>query len=184
MNRLAPFFPWPLVGVAALLVMLVLLTPVLLSGGRSGLYTQAELVVDRTPGGNTTNFYVHAVGAAVRFQQITIAIAYGFVWSGGFPSGTLFWSGWENFTNVLAAQLFTAYNPVAVYVVATYSSGGTVTVYAGIVAFAVTSIGTSSETLNAAVSPTTSSVSVASTTSVASLPTTILLETWTAGGLP
>ena len=183
MSRLGALFPWPLVGVALLLVALILLTPVLISNGAGPLLAQAELVVDRVAGGNTTNFYLHAVGATVRFASVSMAIASGFVWSGGYPTEPLEWTDWQNRTNVLASVLDTIDNPVAVYVSATYTSGGTSTEYVGLFAFAVTSIGQSGETLNVAVSPATAGVTVPASVAVSTLPMAILLQPYSGGPL-
>ncbi len=184
MNRLGALFPWPLVGVALLLVGLIVLTPVLISNGPSPYLAQAELVVDRVAGGNTTNFYVHAVGATVRFDAISTAVAYGFVWSGGFPTDHLAWTDWQNSSNVLASVLFSLYNPVAVYASATYTDNGATTTYSGVFAFYVSAIGQAGETLNIAVSPATSGISAASSVAVSSLPLAILLEPNAGGPLP
>ena len=182
MNRLGAFFPWPLVGVALLLVTLILLTPVLLSTGGSGC-TQAELVVDRVTGSNTTNFYVHAFCTTVRFATISLATASDFNWTGSYPSSGLDWVDWQNQTNVLTSLLFSLDNPVAVYVSATYVGASSSTTYVGMIAFYVSSVGTPGETLNAAVAPATSGVTVAASTPVTQLPLAIPLEPYSGGSL-
>ncbi|HYA57472.1 MAG TPA: hypothetical protein VEH57_03290 [Thermoplasmata archaeon] len=184
MRPLGALFPWQLVGVAVLLLALVVFTPVLLSSGTTPFLTRAELVVDRTAGGNTTNFYVHAIGATVRYQRISMAVATDFNWTGGYPSGALLWAGWQNGTDVVELSLFTIDLPVALFVEATYSGSSSTTTYAGLLAFTITSLGLPSETLDTAVSSTTSGVSVPSTVLISNLPVTILLPVFTGGGLP
>ena len=183
--RLGTFFPWPLVGVALLLVALIVFTPVLLSTASGPYYTQAVLVVDRVAGPNlTTNFYVHAIGGTVRYQTISMAIAYGFNWSGGFPSENLSWYDWENLTDALEYSYYAPFNPVVVAVTATYVSGSTTSAYSGVLAFYVSGLGTSHEVLNAVTAPGSSGVTVAPSTPVSSLPLILSLQPGTIGGFP
>ena len=82
-ERVAAWFPPPLVGVSLLLVVLIVLTPNLLSTGApaAGTYpTQAELVVDRGPTEpNVTHLYVKSVGN-VRYVNLTMALATNLTW--------------------------------------------------------------------------------------------------------
>lgn len=72
---LAPYFPLPLVGAAALLAVLILLTPNLLSTGSpsaGSLESQAELLVDRASSqSNVTHLYLRGIGLA-RYTSLEI----------------------------------------------------------------------------------------------------------------
>jgi hypothetical protein len=184
-TRLGNLFPWPLVGVALLLVTLIVFTPILITNSESPFLTQAVLVVDRVSGpGATTNFYVHATGGTVRYQSISMAVSYGFNWTGGFPSGNLTWTDWQNRSSAIAYAFFCPYNPVVVAVTATYTSGSTNITYAGLIAFYVGSVGTNHEVLYAVTGATTSAVSVPSSIAVSQLPLPIQLEVYTGRGIP
>ena len=73
---LAPYFPLPLVGAAVLLAVLILLTPNLVSTGSpsaGSIGSQAELLVDRAPGGpNVTHLYLRGFGLA-RYAYLQLA---------------------------------------------------------------------------------------------------------------
>lgn len=134
------YAPWPFVGVAVLLVILVLLTPILLSVGQPGpVVTRAELVVDRLPGANTTRFYVIGYGEGIRYAGIWVGVASNFVWygSGSVNWSALRWSTYYNASDVVALAFNSSSNPVAVNVTAYYESSTGNAVYAGEIAFYV-----------------------------------------------
>lgn len=134
-------FPWPFVGVAVLLVLLILVTPNLLTAGggpaAGSIETQAELVVDRTATNSTLHFYVRGLGM-VRYSTITFATVGGFGWPPTFAVPGANWTNrsWSNDSLVFS----TTYrgDPVAVNVSAVYvdPSGQTVR-YDGLYAFHV-----------------------------------------------
>jgi hypothetical protein len=178
-RRLRGLFPTPLVGVASILAVLIVLTPVLFESGPplpGSLLAQAELTVDRVSGGNSTTFYIRAVGEAVRYTAIDIGLATGFVWSGGFPGGRLDWTDWNNQSDVLEASVRTGNGSVAINVTAEYTEGGGTAFYWGVVAFNVSgSIGTG-ETLSIAVSGLTPGVAAPSSIAVGDLPLSMPLQ--------
>lgn len=140
--RARRYAPMPLVAVAVLLVVLILITPALLSSGQPapGILTQAELVVDRLPNNATMHFYVHGLGTTVRYQEIWVGLSSDFGWDGrGSVNWTgLNWTTWQNDSNVIETSLSTRENPVAVNVTAYYVSPGGNAWYVGVIAFFVT----------------------------------------------
>lgn len=139
MRPLGQLFPWPFVGVVMLLVVLVLITPSLLSaGGGAGagsIEAQGELVVDNVPGEAPLHFYVHGFGM-VRYATISIAWITNFTWP---PPTGLAASNWTNRTTVnetLVVAVTLPTDPVALNVSAVYvdPSGQTVW-YSGLFAF-------------------------------------------------
>ncbi len=181
------YAPMPFVGAAVLLLLLILLTPALLSieGSGPGVLTEAELVVDRVAGLNATHFYVRAYGTTVRYSSITVGVASNFSWDGvGNPTwAQLSWTRWWNETEVVVLGFLTSSNPVAVNINATYSSSGGTAYYLGIVAFYL-GPGPTGETLYAS-SPTAGlSVPSASPADNSTLPLPILLVEGTSGGAP
>ena len=185
-GRLAHYAPLPFVAVTVLLIVLILITPVLVSSGQPapGILTQAELVVDRLPGNATMHFYVHGLGTTVRYAEIWIGVALGFNWSAvsRTPWRSLHWNIWQNDTFVLTSSYASDDNPIALNVTAYYSSSGGSAWYGGVLAFYVTS-GASGQVLNA-VSETTS-VAVPGSVPVdnSSLPFPITLATVSPGGV-
>jgi hypothetical protein len=151
MSRTAGLFPGPLVGVALLLALLIVLTPVLISNGQpaaGSIFSQAELIVDALPGNSTVHFYVRALSTTARYATIDLALATGFNWSGRFPSGTLNWTDWQNATSVVSISASANESPVAVSVSAQYSANGATAFYVGVLAFDVgTPPGSSTDTL-------------------------------------
>ncbi len=141
-ETLARWFPWPFVGVALLLVLLIVVTPVLTTSGQPAagtIFSQAELVVDGLSGNNTTHFYVHGLGTTTRYASIALGFAFGFAWSSaGFPSAPLNWTHWENGSEVLSVSAGVDRMPVAVNVTALYEEGGAFALYAGTLAFNIT----------------------------------------------
>ncbi len=132
--------PWPFVGVVALLVALIFLTPNLLSTSEpaaGSLITQAELLVDRTASGNTTYFYLEGLGN-VRYSEIRWAVAAPAVWPVAGSLANLTWNSSGNVSNRLVAVFASTADPVAVNVSMVYvdAAGATVT-YVGAFAFLV-----------------------------------------------
>jgi len=181
------YAPMPFVGAAVLLLVLIVLTPALISIGSPGpgVLTQAELIVDRVAGVNATHFYVRGYGSTVRYAGIWIGVATGFNWSGSGspPWANLTWKTWWNDTDVLSLGFVSLANPVAVNITAYYTSSGGAATYIGILAFAV-GLGSAGPTLYAASS--TPGVTVPSSTTVdnSSLPLPILLVQGSSGSLP
>jgi hypothetical protein len=143
-RRVGDYAPLPMAAVATLLIVLILFTPVLISTGQPapGIFTQAELIVDRIGGNNTTHLYVHGVGTTSRYTEIWVGLASGFDWfgAGGVPWARLNWSNWSAWTNetdVLSLSILTTENPVAVNVTAWYVSPGGTAWYVGVLAFYV-----------------------------------------------
>lgn len=173
----ARLVPAPYAGAVLLLVVLILLTPVLVSNGPAvagSLLTQAELIVDRVPGGNTTHFYVRGVGTTVRYTQLSIRIATGFNWTGSFPTDRLVWSNGTNGSELLSLTWSSDANPVALNVTALYNAAGASAYYVGVIAFYFATIaGASGQTLFAASS--TPGLTVNGPTAVMNLPVTLLL---------
>ena len=140
--RWGAYAPWPFVGATALLLVLIVLTPALISLGEPapGILTQAELGVDRAPDSNVLNFYVRPLGATVRYAGIWTGVdenASNINWTG---SGSLNWTGLEftrllNRTDVLLLGLNSTANPVAINVTACYTSGSGDELYHGEFAF-------------------------------------------------
>ncbi len=178
-RRLGDYLPWPLVGVAILLVVLILLTPNLLTSGgppaAGTVLTQAELIVDRVLADNVTHFYIRGLGSTVRYDSIEVTWAAGFTWTGtGTPSwNSLNWSVALNETDVLAAILNSTRNPIALNITALYNENG-VAYYAGVFAFYVSNATQSPADSLLGVSPT-SGVTVPSSTALTSLPLPITL---------
>lgn len=186
-GKLGLYAPWPLVGVTALLVALIVFTPVLVSNGHQpgpGILTQAELVVDRSPGNDTFHFYVWALGEEIRYAQIDVGVASGFSWIGinAVPWSTLNWTTWYNQTNVLSEIIASTENPVALDIFANYVYSAGNTWYVGELAFYVGGL-PGSESLDWATW--TSGITVTSPQSVASdLPFPIPLFDAGSGGGP
>lgn len=118
-------FPIPLVGAAAILVMLILLTPVLITGGGAGsLIAQADLVVDHSPNSFATYFYVRGVGV-VRYAEIRIGLNQDYI--PNTPGDMINWTTWVNATNQVSLYTWTndtsAAVNVSVYYLPTTGSG-------------------------------------------------------------
>jgi hypothetical protein len=145
------YFPAPLVATAVLLVLLILLTPVLAPNGPPAagtIFTQAELIVDRVPSSNLTNFYLRALGSAVRYSEISVWAGTGFPWTNGFPSPPINWSRVVHEDNLVAFQFNETSNPVALNITMLYAAGGSQAYYEGTFAFYVgTPVGSSTVSL-------------------------------------
>jgi len=189
-GRLGTLAPWPLVGVAVLLVVLILFTPELVSNGLQpspGIRTQAELVVDKTVTNSSYHFYVWALGETIRYEWISIGVATDLNWTGTgpVPFAALNWTSWHNGSEVLSVIVSTSANPVALNITARYVSPGGNACYEGLLAFYVASTTpTGSESLYSQSG--TSGIAVASPLSVSndSLPATILLHDAGSGSCP
>jgi hypothetical protein len=176
----ARFFPLPFVGVSVLLVLLILLTPNLLLGGRpaaGSLATQAELTIDLPPGDNVTHFYVNGL-SSVRYAMIAASICTNLTWPAPASLGGLEWANATWGVDVLAAQFSAAANPVAVNVTAIYvdAAGASVAFWA-VFEFYVTD-----GTLYGA--PLAPGQSTFDPTPVDSLPVTVLLASGAPGAVP
>lgn len=172
-------FPIPLVGTAAILLVLIVFTPILFATGppAAGTFeTQGELIVDQFPVGSNTTFYLHAVGPAVRYSYLSIGVASGFSWTGTCPTSGLTWTDWQNATDRLGAEISTASNPVAVEATATYVANGATANYSADLAFFSASGSLSIAVCDGATPP--------SATPLTSLPIVLLLQNWGAGGPP
>ena len=156
-SRLGAAAPLPFVALAAILVALIVFTPVLLASGPSPLAVQAILGVYRSPGSTTTSFEIHGYDPDVPYRFLNLSVGTGFSWSGVCPSGPLAWS-YTNTTNQTATTLSSSADPLVVNASAVYGQGSSRTVYAGEVAIDVTNPNTSSETLVFVVCPSTPSL--------------------------
>jgi hypothetical protein len=170
----------PFVAIVVLLLVLIGLTPNLLSTGAptaGSLPTEAELIIDRAPSDNVTHLYVHGIGE-VRYTSIVIALDTVLSWPPSGPMSNLSFGAPTMWKDTLVATLSTAHDPFAVNVTAVFvdSAGATVD-FVGVLAFDVAS-GTVSQ-----ISYVPSSNSI-TTTPVDQLPLSILLETVAPGGSP
>lgn len=179
--RLSELFPWPFVGVSLLLAALIVATP-LLTGQSSGgsFLSQPYLVIDGLPGNDSTHYYVHGESTITRYSEINLGFAYGFNWTGAFPSGPLNWTDWQNESSVLSVDRAATGDPVAVNVSALYTAGGVNALYVGVIAVDVgTPAGSMTPTLT--VVSDTAGISGYST-AVVNLPYEILLSYAGTGG--
>ncbi|MFY9717159.1 MAG: hypothetical protein WAK40_04420 [Thermoplasmata archaeon] len=173
-------FPIPLVGTTAILLVLIVFTPILFATGppaAGSFETQGELVVDQSPPGSNTTFYLHAVGPTVRYTVLSIGLASDFSWTGACPPTGLTWTVWENLTNRIDAEVGTSANPVAVRATATYTENGATANYSAELAFDLSS-GTLSIAVCYGATPPSASQPIVS------LPLLLLLQNWGAGGPP
>ncbi len=138
-RRMGRYAPWPLVGVTILLVVLILLTPVLISSGQPapGVLTQAELIVDRIAGVGETHFYIRGLGSTTRYADIWVGGTSNFRWDGTSPLNwsALRFSTFWNDTNVLSVEFATFAPLIALNITAYYQSPAGDAVYAGELAF-------------------------------------------------
>jgi hypothetical protein len=180
LDALRPYFPTPFVAIVALLVVLIVLTPNLLSSAApsaGSLATEAELVVDRVVGANATHFYVHGI-ADVRYSSIVVSLAANFSWSAPPSLPNLSFRTAVNETDVLVTLVTSSANPVAVNVTAVYvDAAGSMVSFVGVFAFDVAA-GVLYETQYVPLG------SGSSSTPVSDLPLSFLLETVPAGGSP
>ena len=171
-------FPIPLVGATAILLVLIVFTPILFSNGppAAGTFeTQGELVVDQVAAGPLT-FYVHAVGSTVRYAVVAIALAENLSWTGACPTSGVPWNRWANATQVLSEQIRTGSTNVVVRATATYTVDGSTANYSAELAFSTAGSVLTSVACYGATPP--------SPQPIANLPVVLLLENWGAGGPP
>lgn len=112
---------WPLAGLSALLVLLIVLTPDLVapSTPAAGCFGSApKLDVDQPPGYTGLKLYVEGI-ETVRFENLSIALAHA-TWPPPVSGVGLNWTTWGNATESLFANLTTTVDPVAINVTATY----------------------------------------------------------------
>lgn len=147
-GRLGTYAPVPFVGTAAILVALIVFTPVLLASGPSALAVLPQLTVYRAPGSSTTNYHVHGTDPTVPYRWINVSLGTGFVWNGSCPaaSAPLAWS-YADGNNTTGTIVYSEANPVVVNVTAVYLQSSGRTVYAGELAFDLVNQNTSSESL-------------------------------------
>lgn len=179
-GRLGRLAPWPLVGVALLLVTLVILTPVLITNSHQpgpGLLTQAEVVVDKISANATFHFYVWALGETIRYAKILVGVATSFDWTGtSILSWTnLSWTRWYNDSDALSVIVATDANPVALNISVQYCSALGNAFYVGLLAFYV-SLTSGGESLYYATTPSLAVPSSPLTVSNSTLPLPILLS--------
>jgi len=180
-GRLGSVAPVPFVGLAALLIALIVFTPVLVATGPSPLAVQATLLVYRSVGAPTTEFAVEAYDSEVPYRWINVSLGIGFTWSGSCPTGALTWS-YANGTDQVAWNVNASSEPVVVNVSAIYDKGGTRIVYAGEIAFDVVNLNSSSESLVYAPCPWTPGVTSAGSWTVSLGTDTFLLANYGSGG--
>jgi uncharacterized membrane protein YuzA (DUF378 family) len=180
-RRIEDVAPLPFVGVALLLVVLIIATPVLTGQSNGGgVLTQAELIVDALPGNLSTHYYVRGLSTTARYAEINLGFAYGFNWTGAFPTGPLNWTDWQNASSVLAVDFGVSHDPVAVNVTALYSVGGVNALYAGVLAF---DVATPPGSTTAVVTVVSATAGIAGfSTAVTDLPVPILLAYVGTGG--
>ncbi len=183
-GRIGAYAPVPFVGASAILVALIVFTPVLLSGEPSPLATQAEIVVYRVTGGPVTDFYVHAVDPTVPYWQIDVALGTGFTWSGGCPTSGVSW-GYHNETDALGLATNSSSGSIVLHARAVYNSTAGSTVYEAEFAFNLTHFGQPDESLS--IVPCTSATPGATgpgSWPVARLPVPLFLVDYGSGGPP
>jgi hypothetical protein len=180
LDVLRPYFPTPFVAIVALLIVLIVLTPNLLSTAAPSagtLPTEAELIVDRVPSENATHFYVRGLGE-VRYDSIVVSLSKNLPWPAPASVANVSFGVPATTDNVLIALVSTMANPVAVNVTATYvDSAGTMVTFVGVFAFDVSG-GVLYET------PYFPAGTAGSSTPLDDLPLSFLLETVPAGGSP
>jgi hypothetical protein len=184
-SRLGRYAPIQFVGPAAILVALIVFTPILLTNGPSALAVQAELTIYRVTGGTTTEFYVHAVGSEVPYAQIDLDYGTNFTWvPGACPTSGIHWTH-TNATDLLELGHSTASNPFLVNATAVYAPHGARTVFAGMLAFDITGVGQPDETVTMVpCTSTTPGLSAPTSWSVSKLPLSLLLVNYGSGGPP
>ncbi|HZY70435.1 MAG TPA: hypothetical protein VFF67_05595 [Thermoplasmata archaeon] len=136
-ERVARWFPLPFVGVALLLVLLIFLTPNLLSSGSPGagsIGTTAQFVVDRVPSSNVTHVYVYGL-SSVRYTAIRLWVATNVSWPPTPSPARFHWASATNGSNVLVVTFASTADPVGFNVTAVYTdAAGTAVEYGGVFA--------------------------------------------------
>ena len=182
-GRLGRVAPVPYVGTAAILVALIVFTPVLLATGPSPLAVQARLTVYRVVGGGTTDYGLIGVDADTPYRWLNLSFGTGFAWTGSCPSVALLWR-YDNATNATSVNDASGANPVVVNATAVYEFGGSRTVYAGEIAFFLSGQNSSSESIAYAPCPSTPSVTPAGSWAVSLGTLPIDLVNYGSGGRP
>lgn len=138
-ERLAGLFPWPFVGGTLLLIVLILLTPNLLTAGApsaGSLETQAELIIDVTPGTPSGHVYLEGVGSTVRYASMTLNLFPNISWPPPHALASMRWPDPVVHTNTLDALATTNATSFAVNASAVYiDSAGVRVDYSGSYAF-------------------------------------------------
>jgi len=186
-RRLSEYAPWPLVGIAIILVTLILFTPVLFSTSHQpgpGILTQAELIVDKISSNATMHFYIWALGEEIRYASIAVAVSDDFNWTGNTSVAFdhLNWTVWHNGSDVLSVIFGTTANPVALNITVHYVSPSGSAWYIGRLAFFATT--SSPQSLYYATDTTGVAVSSPVGVSNSTLPIPILLHNAGSGGTP
>lgn len=184
--RLARVAPLPFVAVSAILVALLVFTPVLLSSGTSTYLAQGELLVDRVVGANWTKLYVEPLDPQqVRYASIALDLGSGFLWNGSCPSTVTNWTNSTETEAIVLSANSTA-NPLYVYAAANYSTTDGPVIFAGAFALDVVDAGaTGAVLLLAACTRVTPGVTVpTSSVAVADLQVALGLVNFGSGGPP
>jgi len=182
-SRLGHYAPLPLVGVATLLVALIVFTPVLVASGPSALSVRAELSVYRVIGSASTQFYLHAVGD-VAYASVQLAVGtWSAAWAGVCPTSGIVWS-YDNRTDAQAVVTVANSTPVVVDAVATYDQGGTLTIYAGELAFDIVALGASDESVSVVTCSATPGLSAPGSIPTSALPVGLYLVNYGSSGPP
>lgn len=179
-DLLREWFPTPFVAIVVLLLVLIFLTPNLLSTSSpsaGSLTTEAELIVDRAPSDNVTHLYVHGLGE-VRYATISLAIDGAVAWPPPASGSSLSFAPATTWRNTLVATLDVGPDPFAVNVTAVYVDATGVSVdFVGTFAFQVST----GSLYEVAYVP---AIAGMTTTPVSGLPLSILLQTGAVGGAP
>lgn len=182
-GRLGAVAPVPFVGLAAILIALIVFTPVLLAAGPSPLAVQAELEVYRTIGSSSTEFDVHGIDPGIPYQSLDLWLGTGFSWTGTCPDSSLNWT-YVNETNEAVVNVLSSSMAVVVNATAVYNQGGTRAVYSGEIAFAIDNFGGSNEAIRYAPCPWTPSVSSSGSWAVSQGSLPLPLVNYGPGGHP
>jgi len=182
-GRLGAVAPVPFVGLAAILIALIVFTPVLLAAGPSPLAVQAELEVYRTVGASSTEFDVHGIDPGIPYQSLNLSVGTGFSWSGSCPDTMLNWT-YVNETNEAVVNVLSSATAVVVNATAVYDQGGTRAVYAGEIAFSIDNFGAPNEAIRYAPCPWTPSVSSTGSWAVSQGSLPLPLVNYGSGGHP
>jgi hypothetical protein len=177
-DALREWFPTPFVAIVVLLLVLIFLTPNLISSASpsaGSLPTEAELVIDRASSDNVTHLYVHGLGE-VRYDSIALSVDPTVLWPPPAAPSNLSFGPMTVWRNTLVATVDVAADPFAVNVSAVYvdASGATVD-FVGTFAFEVSG----GSLLEVAYVP---AIGGVTTTPVSGLPLSVLLQTVTGGG--
>jgi hypothetical protein len=124
-DRVRAFFPLPYVSIVVLLIVLILVTPNLVSTQAGSLCSEAQLLVDWTggPSANFTHFYLRGI-CSVRYASIMLGVGTNASSPGAFsPPASATSFRFDNVTwanGTIQAMATTALDPVALNVSAVY----------------------------------------------------------------